>query len=84
MKTNEYYPITRIAYPINYIPLEKGGEKYVVDMEVAAITIICNRRNDVISVVLEGDKNYDKAQYLSLKRFKGKIAWKYHFIPNEE
>ena len=84
MKTNNYYPITRVDYPVYYTPIDKWGAEYVIDMEVASIKIICNNRNDVLSVTLEWDKDQDKELYLSLKRHKWKIAWKYRFIPKEE
>ena len=83
MKTNEYYPFTRISYPVFYTPLEKWWAEYVIDMEVGDITIICNAHNNVVSVKVNGDKDQDKNLYLSLKRFKWKIARKNHFIPKE-
>lgn len=82
MKTNNYYPITRVDYPVYYTPIDKWGAEYVIDMEVASIKIICNNRNDVLSVTLEWDKDQDKELYLSLKRHKWKIAWKYRFTLN--
>lgn len=76
--------LNKIAYPVYYTPLEKGWAEYVIDMEVASIKIICNKNNDVLSVKLDWDKDQDKSLYLSLKRFKWKIAWKYHFTLNED
>lgn len=85
MNKNNYYPYTWVKdYPVYYTPQEKWWAEYVIDMEVANIIIVCNVRNDVLSVKVEWDKKQDKRLYLSLKRHKWKIAWKYHFIPKEE
>jgi hypothetical protein len=79
LREKNYYPLTRINYPVTYTPLENWWAKYVICMEVAEIEIICNVRNDIQSIEVKWDKEYDKTLYLSLKRFKGKIAWKHHF-----
>lgn len=85
MNKNNYYPYTWVKdYAVYYTPQEKWGAGYVIDMEVASIFVVCNARNDVLSVKVVWDKNQAKRLYLSLKRYKWKIAWKYHFIPKEE
>ena len=83
MKTNNYYPLTWVDYPVLYKELDNGTIQYVIDMEVANITIICNKMGGIISVERNGDKDQDKWLYLSLKRFKWKIAWKNHFKKDE-
>lgn len=80
---NEYYPLTRLGKDVTvvYWPLESTGVQYELYKEWQVIVILCNDKYGIVSVNKWKDFRDDcNSLYLSLKRFKGKIAWETHFL----
>lgn len=79
---NEYYPLPRLGKDVTvaYQPIEDVGVQYELFKEWQVIVVLCNNKYGIISVnKWENYRDDCNSLYLSLKRFKGKIAWETHF-----
>lgn len=86
-KKNNYYPLTRVwdEYTVAYLG-EPDRNRYEISKDGRLPIIVVCDLNDNVKVVSKtvDCKDEDKNLYLSLKRFKGKIAWNRHFNSNKE
>lgn len=86
-KKNNYYPLTRVwdEYVVDYVR-EPDRIRYEIKKgNKMPIIVVCDLNDNVKVVSKTTDSaDEDKNLYLSLKRFKGKIAWNRRFNFNNE
>ncbi len=86
-KKNNYYPLTRVwdEYVVDYVR-EPDRIRYEIKKgDKMPIIVVCDLNDNVKYVSKTTDSvDEDKSLYLSLKRFKGKIAWNRRFNSNIE